>query len=183
MIRGGAIAQRYARALFGLGQERGDLPLLLGELDTLTDLALGDDELRRVLFTPIHPRSERGSVLGELVERLELSKEVHAFSMLMVDQNRTGYLSQIRDALRELVEQAAGRVTAQLISARPLAQDEVERLREVLSRRVNAEVELQLEVDESLIGGVIARVGDLMLDGSVRTQLDSLSMNLRRGSP
>jgi F-type H+-transporting ATPase subunit delta len=103
--------------------------------------------------------------------------------MLLVDQNRMGYLPQIRDALRELVEQAAGRVTAQLISARPLAQDEVERLREVLSRRVNAEVELQLEVDESLIGGVIARVGDLMLDGSVRTQLDSLSMNLRRGSP
>ncbi len=183
MTPGGAIAQRYARALFGLGQERGDLPVLLGELDTLTDLVLGDDELRRVLFTPIHPRSERGGVLGELVERLELSKEVHAFSMLLVDQNRTGYLPQIRDALRELVEQAAGRVTAQLISARPLAQDEVERLREVLSRRVNAEVELQLEVDESLIGGVIARVGDLMLDGSVRTQLDSLSMNLRRGSP
>ena len=99
MIRGGAIAQRYARALFGLGQERGDLPGLLRELDTLTDLALGDDELRRVLFTPIHPRSERGSVLGELVERLELSKEVHAFSMLLVDQNRTGYLPQIRDAL------------------------------------------------------------------------------------
>ncbi len=73
-------------------------------------------------------------------------------------------------------------MTAQLISARPLARDEVERLREVLARRVNAEVKLQLEVDESLIGGVIARIGDLMLDGSVRTQLDSLSMNLRRGS-
>ncbi len=177
------IAQRYAKALFGLGQERGDMPVLLGELDKLTELVLGNGELRRVLFTPIHPRAERRGVLAELVERLELSKEVHVFSMLVVDQNRTGYLPAIRDALRELVEQAAGRVTAQISSARPLAQDEVERLREVLARRVNAEVKLQLDVDESLIGGVIARIGDLMLDGSVRAQLDSLSMNLRRGSP
>ena len=183
MTRASAVAQRYAKALFALGQERGDMPVLPGEVDELTDLVLGDDELRRVLFTPIHPRSERRGVLGELVERLELSKEVHAFSMLLVDENRTGCLPEIRSALRELVEQAAGRVTAQLISARPLSDDEVEHLREVLSRRVNAEVKLQLDVDESLIGGVIARVGDLMLDGSVRTQLDSLSMNLRRGSP
>jgi len=181
-MRGGAIAQRYAKALFGLGQERGDMPVLLGELDTLTDLVLGDAQLGRVLFTPLHPRAERRGVLGELVEQLELSKELQVFSMLLVDQNRTGYLPAIRDVLRELVEQAAGRVTAQLISARPLAQDEVERLREALSQRVNAEVKLELDVDESLIGGVIARIGDLMLDGSVRTQLDSLSMNLRRGA-
>ncbi len=183
MTRGGAIAQRYARALFALGQERGDMPVLPDEVDELTDLVLGDDELRRVLFTPIHPRAERRGVLSELVERLELSKEVHAFSMLLVDENRTGHLPEIRNALRGLVEEAAGRVSAHLISARPLEPEEVERLREVLSRRVNAEVKLQLQVDESLIGGVIARIGDLMLDGSVRTQLDALAMNLRKGSP
>jgi F-type H+-transporting ATPase subunit delta len=172
VTRSGAIARRYAKALFVLGQERGDAAALLAEIDQLTDLTLSSEELRRVLFTPIHPRTERRGVIGELVERLELSREVHAFSMLLVDENRTGHLPEIREALRELVERAAGRMDARLVSARPLDEREVEALREALSRRVQGR----------LIGGVLARVGDLMLDGSVRTQLESLAEELRKGS-
>ncbi len=181
-MRGGVIARRYGKALFLIGEERGDVPVLLGELEQLTNLILDSEELRRVLFTPLHPRAERRGVIRELVQRLELSKELDAFTNVLVDENRTAYLPEIRDALRELVEQAEGRVVARLTSARPLSDEEVEQLREVLSRRVNAEVTLELEVDESLIGGVVARIGDLLLDGSVRTQLDSLATNLRRGS-
>ena len=182
MRPGQALARRYARALLLLGQESDDVGALLGELDELVELTMSSEELRRVLFTPIHPRAERRGVIHELVDRLGLSREIRAFATVLVDQNRTVWLPEIRDSLRELVEQAAGRVEAQVISARPLAQEEAERLRDALSRRVNAEVRLRLEEDSSLIGGIIAHVGDLMIDGSVRTQLKSLAQSLRGGS-
>lgn len=182
MRRVGRLARRYAKALFALGQERGDVSALLSEVDSLVELVTGDQRLRSALFTPLHPRAERRGVIAELVEGLELSRELHVFATLLVEQNRIRFLPEIRDALQELVDQAAGRVEAHVTSARPLSGETVAELRQVLSRRVEAEVSLELAVDPDLIGGVITRVGDLMFDGSVRTQLDSLAQNLRKGS-
>ncbi|MFQ5514353.1 MAG: ATP synthase F1 subunit delta [Myxococcota bacterium] len=182
MIGAGALARRYARALVMIGEERGDVEGVLTELNALVDIGLEHAELWRVLFTPLHPRAERRAVIRELAERLGLSRELRAFGMLLVDENRTAQMPDIREALRILVERAAGRVEGRLSSARPLADEQVARLREVLSRRVGAEVRLEVEIDPELIGGVVARVGDLLIDGSVRTQVDSLAQSLRRGS-
>jgi F-type H+-transporting ATPase subunit delta len=178
---GGALARRYARALFGLGEETGSAAAYLEQIDRLTRLVEESDELRRAVFTPLHPRAERRGVIAELAERLGLAPELRAFSMLLVEENRTQFMPQIRDELRTLVERAAGRVDARVTSARPLDSAQVERVRAALSERVGAEVRVELEVDESLIGGLVARVGDLLLDGSVRTQLLSLASSLRKG--
>jgi F-type H+-transporting ATPase subunit delta len=181
-MAGGALARRYARALFGLGEETRSAAVFLEQLDELTRLIVESDELRRSVFTPLHPRSERRAVIAELAQRLEVAQPVRAFAMLLVEENRTQLMPLIRDELRTLVERAAGRLEAQVTSARPLDPAEVERVRSALSERVGAEVRLELEVDEGLIGGLVARVGDLLLDGSVRTQLASLADSLRRGS-
>lgn len=182
MIGGTAIARRYARALFGLGQERGDPAALLAEVEEITDTILDNPELRRVLLTPIHPRRERRGVVRELAVSLGLSDEVRASVMLLVDENRTALLPDIREGLKELVEEAAGRVKAQVSSARPLDAGQLEALRQALTRRIGAEVTIESEVDPSLIGGVVARVGGLLLDGSIRSQLDKLSERLRKGA-
>jgi F-type H+-transporting ATPase subunit delta len=180
--RGDAIARRYARALFQLGEERGDVSALLAELEQLNDTIVESPELVRVLFTPIHPRAERAAVIRELVRRLELSDDVRGLSLLLVDENRTRHLPHICEALEDMVERAAGRVEAEVTSARELSSDEANALREALSRRLDQQVTLKLEVNPDLIGGVVARVGDLLLDGSVRTQLASLRGGLRKGS-
>ncbi len=182
MQRGDAVSRRYARALFGLRRRKVDREALLAELDRLTDAILQNEALRRVLFTPLHPRAARRGVIEGLADLLRLSVELRGFGALLVDENRTPKLPQIREALRELVERAAGRVRAEVVSARPLAKAEVARLQSALSKRVKAKVDVKVEVDPDLIGGVIARVGDLLLDGSVRTQLVSLRGSLRRGS-
>ncbi len=181
MRRASGVAQRWARALYGLAGNLDEASALLEQLGRLCDEIVGSLELQRVLLTPIHPRVERRGVIGELCERLGTSREVRGFAMLLVDENRTGELTFIRDALERLVDEAAGRLTAEVTSARPLEPGELEQLRAALSRRVNAEVTLEVSVDEGLIGGVVARVGDLLLDGSVRTQLEALSDSLRRG--
>ena len=181
MRRGSAIARRWARALFGLAEDLAGATALLEEFGALTEQIVESEELRRVLFTPIHVRSERRGVIGELCEKLELSRETRAFAMLLVDENRTAQLEAVRDALQRLVDEAAGRQTAEITSARPLDEAELEQLRRALARRVNAEVTVETHVDPGLIGGIVTRVGDLLLDGSVRTQLDSLRDNLRKG--
>lgn len=182
MIGANAIAQRYARALFALGQEDGDPAALLAEVEELTETATVMPDLQRVLFTPIHPRAERRAVVAELARRLEHSDETRSFAMILVDENRMPLLPEIAAELRTLVEEAAGRVVAKVTSARPLGQGEEEELRRVLSQRTNAVVTLDTSVDPELIGGVVVRVGDLLFDGSLRTQLDSLRGSLRKGS-
>lgn len=182
MTRGGSIARRYARALKLVGQERGGVRSLLEEVESLTEEVLGSEALRRVLFAPIHPRAERKGVVREITQRIGSSDEVRAFAMLLVDENRTALLPAIRDSLRELVEAEEGRVVARLTSARPLDRAEIDRITEALAGRVGSRVTVTVDVDASILGGVVARVGDLVLDGSVRTQLASLAGSLRRGS-
>ena len=181
MIGGGEIARRYARAVFGLGRDAAARAQLLVELDTLALEISANPELSSVLFTPIHPRGERKAVMHEIAQRLGISKEVRAVGEILVDQNRARLLLAIRDELRALVDSEAGRIEARVASARPLEPAAQEQLRQAISRRVNADVMLVVEVDPTLIGGVVARIGDLLLDGSIRTQLENLGANLRKG--
>jgi F-type H+-transporting ATPase subunit delta len=181
MSGGGVLARRYAKALFSLGQERVGAETILREVDELVDAARSTPQSQRALFTPLHPRAERRALIRALADRLGVSPEVRAFGMLLVDENRMLLLSAIRDALRELVDRSAGRVQAIVKTARPLSDAQRARLEQVLSRRTRTQVQLAVEVDPDLIGGIVVRVGDLLLDGSLRTQLNSLAGSLRKG--
>lgn len=183
MIGGTAIARRYARAVFGLGEgDPARTGTLLEEFEALTDEILASDDLRRSLLTPLFPRAERQGVIDELVRALGLSPEIRATAAVLVNENRMRLFPLIRDELRTLVDEMAGRVEARVSSARPLEDAQREQLRQALSRRVGADVTLEVSVDPELIGGVVARIGDLLLDGSVRTQLENLGASLRKGS-
>jgi F-type H+-transporting ATPase subunit delta len=181
LIGSAALARRYASALFGLAESNNQAETMLAQITELTDLARENAELERVLFTPLYPRAERRAVLNALARKLELHPHVRGLLLVMIDENRMALLTAVRDGLRVLVDRAAGRVEAQVISARDLDSATVARLKQALSQRVNAEVTLSLAVNPDLIGGVVVRVGDLLLDGSVRTQLASLGENLRQG--
>lgn len=181
MIAAGEIARRYARAVFGLGDTPAARAKLADDVATLAQQIHESDDLRRVLFTPIHPRAERKAVVHELAQRLGISTEVRAVAEILVDENRTQLLPALRDEMRRLVDAEAGRVEAHVTSARPLDAAAQEQLRRALSQRVGSEVVLALEVDPTLIGGVVARVGDLLFDGSIRTQLETLGANLKKG--
>jgi len=177
------IAQRYARAVHGLANgDAGRAAGLLAELDAFTEEVVGSEELRRCLLTPLFPRNERRGVVTELSNRLGLSAEIRATALILVAENRMILLGAIRDQLRELVDRMAGRVEAHVVSARPLDAAQQEQLRQVLAERVGAQVSLRLAEDPGLIGGLIVRLGDLLLDGSVRTQLENLGASLRKGT-
>lgn len=176
-----AAARRYARALFALGNEEGRIAEILGELHQLSDLLAEHTDLRNALFRPLYPVAERRAVLRSVAERLGSSHTVKNFFTFLVDQRRLVDYDGILAEFERLADDAAGRAKADVLTASPLDESQQDRLRRALSARTGRDVELDVTVDPSLIGGVIATTGALVFDGSLRTQLTQLRASLTKG--
>ncbi len=175
-------ARRYARALFGLAKEDGRTSEAATELDTLAALFEGAPELREALIIPLYPVKERLAVLEAVAQAESLSKLVTNFYSFLIEQRRMVDFAGIREEYARLVDLDSGLVTAEVVSASPLDERKQDRLRRALSERTGMEVRLEVTVDDSLIGGAIAKVGDLVFDGSIRAQLHDLRANLTKES-
>jgi len=114
-------------------------------------------------------------------ERLGFSPLLQKFCAFLIDQRRSRDLEQIHDEYVRLAEEAAGRVRGEVLAAAPLSDAQLDRLRSALARRTGQQVELSVQVDPSLLGGAVARIGDLIFDGSLRTQLAQLRASLTGG--
>ena len=180
-MRSSAAARRYARALFALASEDGRITEILNELHQLSDLLDESTELSHALFRPQHPVAERRAVLHRVAERLGASATVQNFFAFLVDQRRLVDFDGILAEYERLADDAAGRTKADVVTASPLDDGQQERLQRALSARTGRDVELEVTVDASLIGGVIASVGALVFDGSLRTQLTQLRASLTKG--
>jgi F-type H+-transporting ATPase subunit delta len=180
-MRSGAVARRYARALFALAREEGRVEELRRELDALCELVGGSPELARAILRPLFPSGERRRALRAVCERLGASDTLRRFCSYLVDQRRIVELGAIRAAFAQLADDAAGRMRARVVSASPLSETQRERLRRALAARTGRELALDLEVDPALLGGTVASVGGLVFDGSLRTQLEQLRATLMRG--
>jgi F-type H+-transporting ATPase subunit delta len=176
--RGSAAAERYARALFSLAKDEGRIEAVGAELGTLVEAMRAVPALRDVLVRPLHPAPERRAALRAVGESLGLSPLLIRFCSYLVDQRRTRDVEAIAVRYQRLAEEAAGRLRGEVVSAAPLADGQVERLRAALARQTGRVVDFEVRVDPALLGGVVARVGDLVFDGSLRTQLAQLRASL-----
>ncbi|HSZ81914.1 MAG TPA: ATP synthase F1 subunit delta [Polyangia bacterium] len=170
----GSISRRYARALFSIGVDRGTFEQLGKELEDVAALWTGSAELRDALANPVFKASEKRAVLQSLLPRVAPTPDVQKFVLLLLERRRLVAVPHIARAYREMADEHTGRVRAHVTSAQPLGPAELERVRQSLARRTGKQVILEASVDAALIGGIVARVGDLVLDGSVRTQLGTL---------
>jgi F-type H+-transporting ATPase subunit delta len=130
----------------------------------------------------MHPAAERKAAIRALAARESVSPLVQNFLGFLIDQRRLIQFDEIAAAYAALADQAEGMLTAEVRVASALDERRKDRLRRALSERTGREVKLQIEIDPTLIGGAIAKVGDLVFDGSLRTQLTQLRANLTKGS-
>jgi F-type H+-transporting ATPase subunit delta len=177
-MTGGTAAHRYAKALFALAQDEHKQAEVREEIEGLNAVFAESRELREALLMPLHPANERKSALVAIARRANVSPLVQNFLSYLIDQRRLIAFDRIVAAYAELADVAAGLITAEVVAASPLDERRRDRLRRALSERTGQEVRLQIEVDPSLIGGAIAKVGDLVFDGSLRTQLGQLRSTL-----
>lgn len=169
---------RYAKALFGLAQETGSVDAIRDELNGLLGAIEEVPGLADVFVRPLHPAAERRAALKQLAGPLGLSPLVANFCAFLIDQRRTRDLGAIRDEFVRLAEEAAGRVRGEVVTAAPLEPAQLERIQGALARRLGRQVDLSVRVDPELVGGLVARVGDLVFDGSLRSQLEQLRAQL-----
>jgi F-type H+-transporting ATPase subunit delta len=171
-------AIRYAKALFGLAREAGQVDAIGTELDALLAAIERVPALGDVFVRPIHPAGERLRALHQLAGPIGLSPLLARFCSYLIDQRRTRDLATIRDEFVRLAEEAAGRVRGEVVTAAPLDAAQVDRVRAALKSRVGREIDLAVRVDPELVGGLVARVGDVVFDGSLRSQLAQLRAQL-----
>lgn len=176
-----AIARRYAKALLLIGQQDEQTERYRMELQSVAALVAGDRRLEQAITNPLYDSAARQRVLQSLIGRMALSRAVASFLVLLFEKGRIGFLGAINDFYQKLADELKGVARATVTSAADLSAEAVERIREVLSKRTGKDVVLEVKQDPSLIGGLVTQIGDLVLDGSIRTQLFNMRESLKRG--
>lgn len=174
----GAAARRYARALFQLASEEGRVAPVRESLAGFDALMAENANLRDVLLQPLHPVAERLAVLGGITEQAGSDPILRNFYAFLIDQRRLVEFDAIRAEYERLADDEAGITKAEVRSASALDDQQVQRLRAALGARTGRQIDLAVAVDPSLLGGIVATVGDVVYDGSLRTQLSQLRATL-----
>ena len=168
------IAQRYATAVFELAKDANSVPALESDIDAI-DAALRDSaDLRDVIASPVYSREQQSDAVGAVARAMGLSALTANTLALMASKRRLFALPQLVVALRALIAADRGEVTAEVTSATQLSPDQAARLSETLKARVGKDVKLKTAVDETLIGGLVVKLGSTMIDTSIRSKLAAL---------
>jgi F-type H+-transporting ATPase subunit delta len=180
-----AFGRRYAKALLDLARERGEVDAVLRDAGALFDAWKQSAELREILRHPVIPKPALKSVVGAMMDKLGSTKLVRNTVNLLADKGRLGHLDAVLEALDELAEAETGSIRVEVTSDKPLSDDYCARLMDKLQRVTDRKVVLVRKEDPSLIGGVVTRIGDRVLDGSLSNQLNQLRETLLAsgGSP
>ena len=175
------IARRYAKALLIIGKEDDKAESYKEELGRFSDLIASQKELEQAITNPLYDVGGRKKVLQAVIDKLSISKVMSSFLLLLFDKGRFGYLSDINEFYKKLADELKGIVRASLVSATELSSETVDKIRTTLSKKTGKDIILEVEQDPSLIGGIVSRIGDLVLDGSIKTQLLNMRESLKRG--
>ena len=176
-----AIARRYAKALLLIGKEDGKTDTYREELGAFANLIEQEKGLQQVLVNPLYETEARKKVLTSVMDNLNLSAGMTTFLLFLFDKGRIGFLANINDFFQKFADELKGVARASLVSATELSTEAIEKIRLALSSRTGKDIILEVEQDPELIGGIVTRIGDLVLDGSVRTQLLNMRESLKRG--
>lgn len=179
MARPTTAARRYAEAAFELALRDNTVDAWAEDLQIAAPL-LGDERVQRVIEDPSRPFAERQKVIAELLGK-RVRKPAQNLIRLLSERRRLDLVAAIAAEYRRLVNRHNGVVTAIVTSAAPLTSDETAALAERLREMTGATVELDVRIDPGLIGGLTVRVGDRLLDASVRGRLERLRDQLIAG--
>jgi F-type H+-transporting ATPase subunit delta len=168
------VARRYAQALLELGVEQRDLERLVDEMARFADCWEESADLRNAIENPLVAHVAKKAVVNELADRLEASPTVRHALLLLIDRRRTKALPYVARTLRELADQRKGVVRAEVTTAVPLGDAYYVRLQAQLEKITGKRVVIDRRTDASLIAGVVTRIGDRIIDGSLRTRLQSV---------
>lgn len=175
-------ATRYARALLDVAlQEGADLSSVESELAAFTNLFTSDDTIRKVLLNPAVPAPRKGAAVAQIAAQAKASTMIGKLLVLLAERDRLVLLPDLLAAFRSLVMDHQKVVRAEVTSAVALPPDRAQTIQARLAEVTGRTVLLSTRVDPALVGGIVARVGSTVYDGSVTTQLEKMKARLAEG--
>ncbi len=173
-----AIVERYARAIFELGVESGQLAELTDQLRQLAAVFASSRELRMVGENPLIPEEQRDAVIKDIGARLGVSELALNSVRVLAQRRRLLALPDVAKRLGGLADEKAGVVRARVVSAAPMSEDFYTKLTQKLEAKTRMKVVIEREQDPSLLAGVVTQIGDNTIDGSLKGRLQALERSL-----
>ncbi len=172
------IARRYATALVEIGAETHALDALVEEVSSVAKVYADNADLRKALENPLVQHEAKIAILNDVASGLSLSPVVKNTLLFMADRRRLSVLPTVAQLLREMNDLRRGIVRAEVVTAAPLNDEYYARLQAQLEKMTGKKVVLDKRQDESIIAGVVARIGDTVYDGSLKSRLQEIKTNL-----
>ena len=173
------LAGRYAAALFELADDKKELDPVAADLRGLREVLGGSEDLQRLIRSPLYSREQQGQALTAILDKGGAGDLARRFVLTVAQNRRLFALPQMIDAFLAELARRRGEVTAKVTSAAPLSDTQKESLGNVLRKEYGDKVQVDVEIDESLIGGLIVRVGSRMIDGSLKSKLRKLEFAMK----
>jgi F-type H+-transporting ATPase subunit delta len=180
MARRQSAARRYAEAAFSVAMRDDAVEAWRSELDSAAEI-VGEERIGRALANPSIPLETRLATAEDTFGKLVGKKALNLIG-LMLRRGRIEELPRLAAEFRRLDDERQGITHALATSASPLTKDEVRALTQRLEQETGGRIELDVEIDPSLLGGLVVRVGDRLIDGSVRSRLERLRNQLVSGA-
>lgn len=174
------IANRYARALADVILERGETDVVAAELDRFARMVGEHKELHDVFASPVVPLDRKQAVLNDLLARVQPHRTTANFLQVLVRNQRLQDITHVNEALARVLDERRGVVAAEVTTARAMDDQEKQMLADRLRAATGKHVRLSFRTDPNIIGGIVTRIGSLVYDGSIKTQLAQMRQQLAK---
>jgi F-type H+-transporting ATPase subunit delta len=169
------VARRYATALADVAIERREEREVQNELDQWAEMIDAHPQLKEVFANPTIVYDHKRKVLEDLISRTRVRETTASFLRVLLKNQRLSQLGAIVERFGQVLDERGGMVAAHVTTARPIPEDLKNSLHETLAAATGRKVRLSFTTDESIIGGLVARIGSTIFDGSVQSELDRLA--------
>ena len=176
-----AVARRYADALADVASARNEVDQIDREVLLFADMLKSHSELRDVFASPIISLADKRRVLDALIDRIRPGQMTINLLRTMLSHYRLQYLAVMHEQFRRVINERKGLIIAEVTTAGEFDRAAQARLANTLERMTGKQIEFKFKTDPSLIGGVVTRLGSVVYDGSVRTQLKEIKERLKQG--
>jgi F-type H+-transporting ATPase subunit delta len=174
-----SLAGRYASALFDLARDQRQIEAVGKSLDALNQALADSKDFSELVASPLVSREEAGKAFAALAPQLGLDPITTNFVGVLAGNGRKGELRNVIRAFRRLSAEHRGETTADVITARPLNDDQLAQLRQQLRARAGRDVTIDAQVDPEILGGIVVKLGSQQIDASIRTKLNRLAQAMK----
>ncbi|HYI42569.1 MAG TPA: F0F1 ATP synthase subunit delta [Sphingomicrobium sp.] len=174
-----SLAGRYASALFDLARDQKQIDAVSRSLEALSQAIADSRDFDQLVISPLIGREEAGKAFGAVAEQLALDPITTNFIGVLARNGRKAELRNVIRAFRKLAANHRGETTAEVVSAHPLNDDQIDKLKLQLRGRAGRDVAIEARVDPNILGGIKVKLGSQMIDASLRTKLNRLAQAMK----